>query len=859
MKYAIYYIVTERHNNIYSQFEYLSQLNYDIYVFLPNSFRLSGYFFSERNAKVFIYNSLSFKYSDELINKNNDINVYKLIEYYNNKININDYDYIYLIEPSFRYSNNIIDLFNSLNTCDADYLASFIDNLGISGNTSIYVNKYNELYPDNIYYKNFVKSFYGGFCRISVKSLNIIINTVVHNNLLYFLFDIGYPTLCNIYNLKIASLNKRRNQYDCFDYCDFNTFLTNKDKNITLYKLNNMHNKMTNSYNVNNTYFNKYINTYNKSDISIILYLYNCEYSLNNVLKPLLKQNFSGTYNIYCIDDCSSDKTLKLLYSYKEYDNINIIPLDKKIGYSNALNLIINDINSKYIINLSSNSIVDENFIQEYYDLLITNEYDLIIPNSTVLHYNKGARKFLENTSQIEYINLNNINNISINNNILFTDFTICTSKDILSKLPFLYEEYFEHIENYKLLLTYLLHDLNSIVYTPNNVTIIQNTKKPTNNRILSIAKYNKLLDNIKNINDCIYKNESNITAVIAFKNENVELEKTIASIRSTTVNMPIILIDDNSQDNYDYCYIAKKYNCKYIRNNKSKGCAISRNIGVKNVETDYFILLDAHMRMYDINWDYKFTEYFKLYGDDNLFFGKTNIINKENDKYLINENNNKKIKNDGSDYYGAVLNKYNRYPFSFSWNTNNNSIHTQQLYNETKDSTIMLSPIALGACYAMSVKLWNKINGLEGLHGYGQDEILLSLKTWLSGAKVILINNITFGHLYRTEYPYIMNNLEKNSNYIYCNYLFSTTNEEFELYNKLLIESIGINDFNNSYELFMKDFNKTKEFKEHFYKNIATKTLKWFYKFNYNTNPEFVNKMNNKYELTVKKIKEVN
>jgi glycosyltransferase involved in cell wall biosynthesis len=65
------------------------------------------------------------------------------------------------------------------------------------------------------------------------------------------------------------------------------------------------------------------------------------------------------------------------------------------------------------------------------------------------------------------------------------------------------------------------------------------------------------------------------LTIIITFRNEKEWLEYTLISIRETTVTNPeIILINDNSDDGFDYESLVEKYNCKYIYHAEAVGAA---------------------------------------------------------------------------------------------------------------------------------------------------------------------------------------------------------------------------------------------------------------------------------------------
>ncbi|MDR2409006.1 MAG: glycosyltransferase, partial [Bacteroidales bacterium] len=94
------------------------------------------------------------------------------------------------------------------------------------------------------------------------------------------------------------------------------------------------------------------------------------------------------------------------------------------------------------------------------------------------------------------------------------------------------------------------------------------------------------------------------LTVIIPFINEKYEVENTLESIRShSEENIDIILINDASDDNFDYQTVAEKYQTTYILNEKRLGVAASRELGIKLCRTAYFLLLDAHMRFYDDIW----------------------------------------------------------------------------------------------------------------------------------------------------------------------------------------------------------------------------------------------------------------
>src|ERR1035437_1876874 len=95
-----------------------------------------------------------------------------------------------------------------------------------------------------------------------------------------------------------------------------------------------------------------------------------------------------------------------------------------------------------------------------------------------------------------------------------------------------------------------------------------------------------------------------NLTIIIPFLNEKEELEQTLEDIHQHLYELiDVILINDNSNDGYDYRSVAERIGAKYVENRERLGIGASRDIGVELCQTPYFLLLDAHMRFYDNKW----------------------------------------------------------------------------------------------------------------------------------------------------------------------------------------------------------------------------------------------------------------
>lgn len=230
----------------------------------------------------------------------------------------------------------------------------------------------------------------------------------------------------------------------------------------------------------------------------------------------------------------------------------------------------------------------------------------------------------------------------------------------------------------------------------------------------------------------------SDLTIIIPFLNEKEEVENTLQSIREhSDTYIPILLINDASDDGIDYVSIAKKYDATYLLNRERIGVAASRDRGVEFCQTTYFLLLDAHMRFYDAKWADRLVSL--LEKDDRvLLCAQTKVLVRNNGNVV--ENNNARS-------FGAYIDFLGDKEKVLS------PIWVQEDLNP--DESVTEIPCVLGAGYATSKRYWQYLHGLRGLIFYSCDEAYISLKVWKEGGRCLLVKDVVIGHIYRTEAPY--------------------------------------------------------------------------------------------------------
>jgi glycosyltransferase involved in cell wall biosynthesis len=270
------------------------------------------------------------------------------------------------------------------------------------------------------------------------------------------------------------------------------------------------------------------------------------------------------------------------------------------------------------------------------------------------------------------------------------------------------------------------------------------------------------------------------LTIILTFLNEGIEVFNTLKSFwESVKYPLEIILINDGSTDDFDYQKIADDFGARYIKHSEQKGPAVSRNEGVEICSTDYFLLLDAHMRVYQDNWLERIME--ELEKEENVLLCCSTLTLDKN--AVVNDKN--------PIGYGAFINLLD---------LSNHWIHG---FDDMNRDCLEI-PSVLGASYACSRKYWMKLNGLNGLRMYGFEEQLISLKVWLSGGKCKVLKDVEFGHIFRdgANAPYEIPTMDYYLNQLLIVELFYT--EEYKRdFIKNMRKNIGVEYTNHWIEKF--------------------------------------------------------
>lgn len=112
--------------------------------------------------------------------------------------------------------------------------------------------------------------------------------------------------------------------------------------------------------------------------ISVIVPVYNVEQYLKICLDSILAQTFQD-FEIICINDGSTDNSLKILEEYKQLDDRLVILTQTQSGAAIARNNGIKQSKGEYIQFLDSDDYVEPNLLEEMYKRARTHQADLVV------------------------------------------------------------------------------------------------------------------------------------------------------------------------------------------------------------------------------------------------------------------------------------------------------------------------------------------------------------------------------------------------------------------------------------------------------------------------------------------------
>ena len=221
-------------------------------------------------------------------------------------------------------------------------------------------------------------------------------------------------------------------------------------------------------------------------------------------------------------------------------------------------------------------------------------------------------------------------------------------------------------------------------------------------------------------------KDKKQLTVIIPFLNEGIEVKSTVQNIKKWVGDrVHIIVINDCSDDGYDYETDMKGLGIEYVINRSRIGAARSKGLGVELSTTPYFLLLDAHMRFYDDKWVDILVDTLEQ-DDRRILCCQTKYLHKSGNRVYESIDPKELRKR-----YGAFVNL----------NKEERILEPQWIFKEKEFGTISeKTPCIYGAGYSASKMYWDRLKGFQGLLGFGLEEAYISIKAYLEGGCCLLM-----------------------------------------------------------------------------------------------------------------------
>lgn len=146
------------------------------------------------------------------------------------------------------------------------------------------------------------------------------------------------------------------------------------------------------------------------SKVSVIIPVYNVEKYIEKCLDSVLNQTYKNI-EIVCINDCSTDNSLKILKNFSIKDKrIKIISKDKNRGISAARNTGLKHSSGKYVYFIDSDDWIDSNYIEKMVEAIEKSGTDIVLNTNIVKDFNHKQEffkwgKYPEKLPEGEFLN----------------------------------------------------------------------------------------------------------------------------------------------------------------------------------------------------------------------------------------------------------------------------------------------------------------------------------------------------------------------------------------------------------------------------------------------------------------------
>lgn len=328
------------------------------------------------------------------------------------------------------------------------------------------------------------------------------------------------------------------------------------------------------------------------------------------------------------------------------------------------------------------------------------------------------------------------------------------------------------------------------------------------------------------------------ISIIIPFLNEGDEPLNTIKNIYQTadSSKFEIILLDDNSTDDVDPSVYEKFKEVTYIRNSARLGVDGCRQYGGEIANGEFIFILDAHMRFFNDGWIDKLIDVLESEKQSVVCMKSYVIDNDKKDEWDINKLPDNDPHHSGANILTLLDLDGGKIILDPRWRT----------VDKENEKEIQEIHCVMGACYGMSKQWFKHIRGFEGLKQWGTSEEFISLKSWLAGGKVLLMNNTGVGHIYRASRPAKFN-IDTDwvlYNKLWMVYTLFPDDIIYKFFNFIMSDE----RYNISFKYLNENILEAKE-AQRYYRDIFTKDISFLSELGINFNFDDLNDYSQQYE----------
>ena len=203
----------------------------------------------------------------------------------------------------------------------------------------------------------------------------------------------------------------------------------------------------------------------NSNLVSVVMSAYNTEKTIAESIESILNQSYQN-FEFLIIDDCSTDKTLEIIESYKKKnDKVKLFKNKTNLGLTKSLNILIEKSSGQYIARQDADDISLHHRVQEQMKLLKRDNLDFCTTRAIIKDSKKlrpGVSSFLPKKVALKFKNP-------------FIHGTLLVKKTVINKIGN-YDENFYYAQDYKLFFDLLEYNYNfKVISKPHYILNVKN------------------------------------------------------------------------------------------------------------------------------------------------------------------------------------------------------------------------------------------------------------------------------------------------------------------------------------------------------------------------------------------------